>query len=79
MDNVLWRVFHVTVLIFAYFKTVSYYFCVFGIESTRNWRITNMFYFVYFGVSFVFCLSLFEILNQGKMPPGKIVSWKKAS
>ena len=37
--------FHVTLLICAYFKTVSYYFCVSGIESTRNWRITYLFYF----------------------------------
>ena len=69
-------------LICAYFKTVSYYFCGAGIESTRNWRITYLFYFVlkFLGFSrFLFCVLLYLLIwNQGKMPPGKNVSWKKS-
>ena len=68
-------------LICANFKTVSYYFCVSGIESTRNWRITYLFYFVlkFLGFSrFLFCVLLCLLIwNQGKLPPGKIVSWEK--
>ena len=70
-------------LMCAYFKAVSYYFCVSGIKSTRNWRITYLFNFVlkFWGFSrFLFCVLLcLLILSQEKMPPGKIVSWKKAS
>ena len=66
-------------LICAYFKTASYYFCVSGIESTRNWRwrFTYLFYFVlkFLGFSrFLFCVLLCLVIwNQGKMIPGKIV------
>ena len=74
--------FHVTLLICAYFKRVSYYFCVSGIESTRNWRIIYLFYFVlkFWGFSrYLFCVFLCLLIwNQGKMPPGKIFSWKKS-
>ena len=73
--------FDVILLICAYFKTVSYYFCVSGIESTSNWRITYSFYFVLKFLSFsrfLFCVLLYLlILNQGKMLPGKIIYWKK--
>ena len=70
--------FYVTLWICAYFKKVSHYFCVSGIESTRNWRITYVFYFVlkFLGFSrflFYVLLCLF-ILNQRKMPAGKILS-----
>ena len=74
--------FHVTLLICAYFKRVSYYVCVSGIESTRNWRITYLSYFVlmFLGFSrFLYCVLLFLLIwNQGKMPPGKIVFLKKS-
>ena len=83
VHNLLWGMFHATVMICAYFKTISYYFCVFGIDSARNWRIAYMLCDQVFGFlkifMIIFCLSLSEILNQGKLPPGKIVSWKKAS
>ena len=39
-------------LICAYFKTVSYYFCISGIESTRNWRIV------------LFCVEVFGFLKM---------------
>ena len=69
------------ILICAYFKTVSYYFCVSGIESTKSWRITYLFYFMLkFLVfpKFLFCVLLYLLIwNQGKVPPGKIVSSKK--
>ena len=65
-------------LICAYFKKVSYYFCVSGIESTRNWKITYLFYFVlmFLGFTrFLFCVLLCLLIwNQGKMPPGKRLS-----
>ena len=75
--------FHVILLICAYFKTVSYYFCVSGIDSTSDWRITYFICVEVFGFLkiFILCLSLSlnSRKNQGKMPPGKIVSWRKAS
>ena len=75
--------FHVTLLICAYFKTVNYYFCVSGIESTRNWRITYLFHFVLkffvFLKIFIACTCLSLNFESRKMLPGKIVSWKKAS
>ena len=68
--------FYVALLVCVYFKTISYYFDVSGIESTRNWRITYLIYFVlkFFGfLRFLSCMLLcLLILNQGKMPPGKI-------
>ena len=73
--------FHITLLICAYFKTIGYYFCVSGIESTRNWIITYLFYFVlkFLGFSrFLFCLLLCLLIwNQGKKPPEKLSPGKK--
>ena len=71
--------FHVTLLICAYFKRVSYYFCVSGIESTRNWRIIVLFCVEVFGFSrFLFCVLLCLLVwNQGKMPPGRLSPGKK--
>ena len=66
----------VTLLICAYFKTVSYYFCISGIESTRNWRITYLFDFLlkFWDFSrFLFCVLLCLLIwNRGKMPPGRL-------
>ena len=72
--------FHVTLLICAYFfETVSYYFCVSGIESTRNWRIV-LFCVEVFGFLkiFISCaslslnlVSLLERLSPGKKPHRK--------
>ena len=66
--------FYVTLLICAYFKTVSYYFCVSGIESTRNWRITYLFYFSeVFGFLKIFILCASLSLN---LESRKNASWK---
>ena len=79
-NNAVDNLFHVILLICVYFKTVSYYFCVSVIESTRNWKITYLFYFVlkFLGFSrFLFCLLLCLLIwNQGKcllerLSPGK--------
>ena len=53
------------------------------IESTRNWRITYLFYFVLkflgFLKTFIHCAYLSVNFESRKMPPGKIVSRKKDS
>ena len=86
VDNLWWRVFHVTLLICAYFQTISYYFCVSDIESTRNWRITYLFHFMlkFLGLSrFLLCVRIcLLILNQEKcllerLSPGKNASQKE--
>ena len=64
---------HATLLICAYFKTESYYFCVLGIEITRNWRITSLVYFVlkFLGFSiFLFCVLLCLLGGHG----GRVVT-----
>ena len=66
----------INLCLFPYSKLL---FRVSGIESTRNWRITYLFYFVlkFLGfLRFFLCASLSLNLESRKMmPPGKIVSW----
>ena len=66
--------FHVTLLICVYFKTVSYYFCVSGIESTRNkYYLLVSFCVEVFGFLKIFtlCVSLSLYLESRKN-----FSWK---
>ena len=63
----------VTLLICAYFKTLSYYFCVSGTESTRNWRITCFICVEVCGFLKIFILCASLSLN---LESRKNASWK---